>query len=819
MMNFEEFGNSVAENIKGYLPEEYADAAVSLQEVIKNNDTRLTGLMVRRYDSIITPTIYLEGYFEQYENGREFSYIMRDIADARMENDAVQGMDTNRFMKFEQARDNIICKLINREMNEAYLADKPYTLIEDLAVVYAVNFDTEDAGRMNMPITYGIMETYGITKEELHDIAIRNLTESQVEFKTVRDILVDVLLQDGYSLDYLEASMMVPPEGETPDLYVLTNADRTNGAAMVLNSKIMEEISEKLKGDYIVLPSSIHEVLIHPFTEDMDRQEIENMIQDINSGYLEPEERLSDYAYYYDSKEHGLFRMDKLEERKKQREDNLSTSSLFDALSEDDEGWAMFLDALLREDQNRYCDLGDQYDSFYGVRSNPYSDKPENSYIFQEYIKQESGMAKIGDILYMGTQRECLDLLEKLETGELEPGNIKTVAAKKENVANGQAQEKTGGKSMSDMEFVTIDLSKKQVDYDSARRNEKNGKDYVRIFAPGGGVFFYPLESLKENKENNARIYFSRPVGTEITLYFSERNPDVPDDAPASEKYINSSRIVKIEDLKDMYKQEREAYAESQKQKYENSPFVNVTVPTAWGREFSGGSSEQKFVSISVPIKEGEQSNYYSFVLPAEAFKKSTKEEDMSYFGFPRKKRDSDENYTVTLKRGERQPDGTYKDIIKEISSEELAAAIKKAKEMQESKLELEVSEKLLRNFNSRDGKALVSLSVPVYDAEQQKDMFYNIVILESNTSDTEREGYKKVSISADYAYTAKRSVPDESADGGYKDMELKISGAEIKEAFAASKDRYAERKASEDLQTAHGHQEGTYRPHNRRGR
>ena len=190
-----------------------------------------------------------------------------------------------------------------------------------------------------------------------------------------------------------------------------------------------------------------------------------------------------------------------------------------------------------------------------------------------------------------------------------------------------------------------------------------------------------------------------------------------------------------------------------------------------------------------------------------------------SYFGFPRKKRDSDENYTVTLKRGERQPDGTYKDIIKEISSEELVAVIKKAKEMQESKLELEVSEKLLRNFNSHDGKALISLSVPVHDAEQQKDVFYNIVIPESNTSDAERKGYKKVSISADYDYTAKRSVPDESADGGYKDMELKISGAEIKEAFAASKDRYAERKASEDMQAAHGHQEGNYRPHNRRGR
>lgn len=353
---------------------------------------------------------------------------------------------------------------------------------------------------------------------------------------------------------------------------------------------------------------------------------------------------------------------------------------------------------------------------------------------------------------------------------------------------------------MSDVEFVTIDLSKKQVDYDSARTNDKNGKTYVRVFAPGGGVFFYPLESLKENKDNQNRVHFTRPVGTEITISVSERNPGAADDAPASEKYVNSSRVVKIEDLKEMYRQEREAFAESQKQKYENSPFVNVTVPTAWGRSFSSENPVREFVSISVPFKEGEKSNYYSFVLPAESFKESTKEEGMSYFGFPRKKKDSDENYMVTLKRGEKQEDGTYKDIIKEISSEELVAAIKKAKEMQHSTLEIEVSEKLLRKFNSRDEKPLVSVSVPVYDEKQKKDVFYSIVIPESRVSAAEKEGQKKISISEDYEFTAKRSVLDESS-GKYNDIELKMSGAEIKKAFEDSKERYAEQMADKSIQ------------------
>lgn len=384
---------------------------------------------------------------------------------------------------------------------------------------------------------------------------------------------------------------------------------------------------------------------------------------------------------------------------------------------------------------------------------------------------------------------------------------------------------------MGNMEYVTIDLSKKQVDYESARVNEKNGKEYVRIFAPGGGVFFYPLSSLKENKDNVNRVHFSRPVGTELTISYSEKNPEVPDTAPASEKYTNTSKVVKIEDLKEMYQEERTAYAERQKEKSENSPFVNVSVPTEWGHEFTRKADEnhtedQSFISISVPIKEGEKSQYYSFVIPAESFKTSTKEEGMSYFGFPRKKMDSEENYMVTLKRGEKQPDGSYKNITREISSEELVAAIKKAKEIRHENLDIEVSEKLIRNFQSNDGKALISVAVPVFDNQQGKDVFYSIVLPESKMADAEKEGKKVISISADATYTAKHGVLDENTND-YVNTEKKMSGTEIKKAFEDSKERFAEQAAEESIkneQSEHAAQEQQKsqeknHQHTRRGR
>ena len=319
MMDFEEFTQQVAKEVKRFLPEKYDNAEITLQEVTKNNDQQLTGLMIKMEDTNIAPNIYLEGYFEQYQDGKDIEDIVRDIADVRVKHEMSQDFDVSKLTDFDQVKDHIICKLVNAEMNKDYLADKPFTPVEDLAVIYAIDLGGNESGHMSAPITNKLLESYGITEKELHDIAIHNLAESQIEFKTMRDVLVDMMFPEGIQEGDPRA-FMLPPEEENPSMYVLSNADKLNGAAAILDSKTMEDISEKLGGDFIVLPSSIHEVIVLPVNEDMDRQTLEAMVQDVNAGQVAPEERLSDHVYMYDSQAKELVRADKMEERRQGRE-------------------------------------------------------------------------------------------------------------------------------------------------------------------------------------------------------------------------------------------------------------------------------------------------------------------------------------------------------------------------------------------------------------------------------------------------------------------------------------------------------------------
>ena len=319
MMDFEEFKANVAEQIRDYLPEKYEDAKVSLNEVTKNNDRQLTGLLIKEEDSNIAPNIYLENFYDQYTDGKDMESILKDIAEVRVKHELGQDLDVSRITDFDQVKDHVICKLINDEMNQDYLADKPHTAVEDLAVMYAVDLGGDKDGRMTAPITNDLMERYGVSTEELHDIAMYNLSESQIEFKSMRDVMVEMMFPDGLREDDPRA-LMLPPEEETPSMYVLSNSEKINGASAILDSKTMEDISEKLGGDFVVLPSSIHEVIILPVDEDTDMKTLESMVQTINAGEVSPEERLSDHVYMYDSQEKELVLADKFEERRQERE-------------------------------------------------------------------------------------------------------------------------------------------------------------------------------------------------------------------------------------------------------------------------------------------------------------------------------------------------------------------------------------------------------------------------------------------------------------------------------------------------------------------
>ena len=81
---------------------------------------------------------------------------------------------------------------------------------------------------------------------------------------------------------------------------ILTNSRKTHGAACILDPGVLDGVAQEMGSDFFILPSSIHEVILLPVTGNEDHEKLKEMIREVNSTQVAPEEVLSDTLYRYD---------------------------------------------------------------------------------------------------------------------------------------------------------------------------------------------------------------------------------------------------------------------------------------------------------------------------------------------------------------------------------------------------------------------------------------------------------------------------------------------------------------------------------------
>lgn len=297
-MNYIEFKEKVIGHILEYLPEAFAEADVSIHSVVKNNGVQLDGLTVRLPNSSIAPNIYLNQYFGDYEGGRDFEDIMHELASVRMHSGNLEFPIVSDLTCLDKIKDKIQAKLVNKSRNDEYLADKPFTEVADLAVIYYIEVESSEHGNASVVITNNMLDIFGITVSELHNIALDNMHHcKEARFLTMAEVLKELMHDSVGELDFAE-----------PSLYVLTNSEKVNGAALLLDAETMDRISDKIGKSFLILPSSVHETIFVPasITESQDLSSLVEMVVQINGSEVQPEEVLSDHVYRYNYTNHSL---------------------------------------------------------------------------------------------------------------------------------------------------------------------------------------------------------------------------------------------------------------------------------------------------------------------------------------------------------------------------------------------------------------------------------------------------------------------------------------------------------------------------------
>ena len=293
-MEMKDFASRVCDSVRAELGTGYR---VEMKEVRKNNSVVLHGLMILAQGRNVAPTIYLEGFLEAYEAGMPYEAILRKILDAYRNNVPAEGVNMDFFRSFDKVRDRICYRLIGKRENEELLEEIPYIDFLDLAICFYYAYQDDDLGHGSILIYNSHMEMWDTCTAELFGLAKRN-TPKLFPWRccSLDEAIAEVM---GESVGQADGEPLL----EIP-LKALSNTIRVNGAACILYPGVLEELARQEGCGLYIIPSSIHEVLLLPATYTrMSANELKQMIMDVNSTQVAPEEVLSDTLYYYDAKQ------------------------------------------------------------------------------------------------------------------------------------------------------------------------------------------------------------------------------------------------------------------------------------------------------------------------------------------------------------------------------------------------------------------------------------------------------------------------------------------------------------------------------------
>lgn len=291
MMNYQRFIEKVERNIMTYLPNPDGMSA-EVREVHKNNGITLQGLTIKDENSNIAPTIYLEQFYDEYNQGHEFSEVMSDIA-AAYENSKKSIIPG--FSLEELDNNKLFGELVCTERNEELLRDIPFKTVFDgrYAVIFRYQVKVNDIDG-SVLITDDIAEAKGLSVDDLYKYATTNSGEQNTpKLQTMGSVLAAMLGDSSIDAD-------------VPNLYVLCNETQHYGSFMIMRPETQKILMDSFDSDLIVIPSSIHELLLMKYNSNIDLKAVNKMIQEVNQTVVASEDILGDEYFILKKTDDGF---------------------------------------------------------------------------------------------------------------------------------------------------------------------------------------------------------------------------------------------------------------------------------------------------------------------------------------------------------------------------------------------------------------------------------------------------------------------------------------------------------------------------------
>lgn len=205
-------------------------------------------------------------------------------------------------------KDKIHLKMINRDANPDIESSCAHICFRDLIAVPRYTLTTDDGQQGSILITHELQtHLFQMTDAEILAIARTNTLQQKFEIQDMRTVLAELLGQD--------AEHILADSEQSPQILIISNESKINGAVALLSRDTLDQVCEKLnESEFFVIPSSIHEVLAIANSEVVNPADLRDRCRAVNAT-MEERDRLGDNIYRYSGNTHRLAICNTQEER------------------------------------------------------------------------------------------------------------------------------------------------------------------------------------------------------------------------------------------------------------------------------------------------------------------------------------------------------------------------------------------------------------------------------------------------------------------------------------------------------------------------
>lgn len=250
---------------------------ITFMKLNKLNRGELHGCILRMSDAAAAPTFYLEDFMEAYENGMSAEDLAQGIIKCAMDVDPNTMPRGINIEDYKSVNTRLGLMVIGEERNRELLSEYVHEKVEDLAVMPAIYIQNgQRSGRIRIKKEF--LEMWGVTERTIMDDAIANAPK-----------LMPPIMR---SLSEITGIKVEIP------LYVITNQNFDDGAAVAFYPGFLDQAKARLGMDLFILPSSVNELIIIA-DYGQDPKELRQLVHEINSTEVDPEDVLTSSVYRY----------------------------------------------------------------------------------------------------------------------------------------------------------------------------------------------------------------------------------------------------------------------------------------------------------------------------------------------------------------------------------------------------------------------------------------------------------------------------------------------------------------------------------------